>query len=201
MDKQIIFLPGASGSTQFWQPVQQSFADHYSTHVIGYPGFGDTPSRSDIHNFQELTAYVLAQIQQPCYLIAQSMGGIFAVAAALEKPELIQALVLTATSGGIDLRPFQVADWRQVYREEFSNYPDWFITTHSNYQEQLHCIDCPTLLLWGEQDPISPVAVGEYLHQQLVHSELQVIAQGQHDFAKTHATQISPIIHAFLAKH
>ncbi|WP_111894890.1 alpha/beta fold hydrolase [Acinetobacter sp. MB5] len=199
--KQILFLPGASGSTKFWQPVQQNLSDEYSSKILGYPGFGQTPSNPDLHNFQQLTEYVLNQIKKPCYLVAQSMGGIFAVAAALAKPELIHAVVLIATSGGIDLSPFHVADWRQIYREEYLNHPDWFITTQANYQDQLHRIKCPSLLLWGEQDPISPIAVGQYLHQQLPQSEFHTIADGQHHFAKTHASEVSQLIRAFLHKH
>jgi pimeloyl-ACP methyl ester carboxylesterase len=55
------------------------------------------------------------------------MGGIFAVQAALQKPEQVQALVLVATSGGIDLSPFQVADWREDYQQSFT-VPDWFVS-------------------------------------------------------------------------
>ena len=199
--KQIFFLPGASGSTQFWHPVQQALADTYQSHVIGYPGFGHTPSIHNLNNFEQLTDYVISQIQQPCYLVAQSMGGIFAVAAALAKPELVQGLVLAATSGGINLDCFHVADWRQMYKEEYLTHPDWFITTQTSYEDQLQHIQCPSLLLWGEIDPISPIAVGEYLQQQLTQVELYIIAQGQHHFAKTHADEVSHLIRTFLARH
>ena len=75
------------------------------------------------------------------------MGGILAVQAALQKPELIQALVLVATSGGIDLSTFDVADWRQAYQQTFAVL-DGF-TAHQQYlHDQLHQIQCPVLLIW-----------------------------------------------------
>ena len=63
------------------------------------------------------------------------MGGIFAVAAALAKPELVQGLVLAATSGGINLDHFHITDWRKIYREEYLTHPDWFITTQTSYED------------------------------------------------------------------
>ena len=109
-DLNLIFLPGASGNTAFWQPVIQRLQDD-STRVVAYPSFGGYPDEMKVQSFEDLQDYVLNQIQQPSVVVAQSMDGIFAVQAALQKPEQVQALVLVATSGGIDLSPFQLADW------------------------------------------------------------------------------------------
>ena len=88
--------------------------------VVAYPSFGDYPDDVDVQNFEDLQDYVLNQIQQSSVVVAQSMGGIFAVQAALQKAEQVQALVLVATSGGIDLSPFQLADWREDYQQSFT---------------------------------------------------------------------------------
>lgn len=77
--------------------------------VVAYPSFGGYPDDVDVQSFEGLQAYVLNQTQQPSVVIVQSMGGIFAVQAALKKPEQVLALVLVATSGGIDLSFFR---WR-----------------------------------------------------------------------------------------
>lgn len=106
----LIFLPGASGNTAFWQPVMQRLPENNSSMVVAYPSFGGYPDDVNVQSFEGLQDYVLNQIQQPSVVIAQSMGGIFAVQAALQKSEQVRALVLVATSGGIDLSPFQVAD-------------------------------------------------------------------------------------------
>lgn len=111
-----IFLPGALGNINFWQPVIQQLPRDCSSTVIAYPSFGGYPENAAVQSFEGLQDYVLQQIQQPSIIVAQSMGGIFAVQAALEKPEQVQALVLVATLGGIDLSPFQAVDWRKAYR-------------------------------------------------------------------------------------
>ena len=197
-DLNLIFLPGASGNTAFWQPVIQLLQDD-STIVVAYPSFGGYADDVDVQSFEGLQADVLNQIQQPSVVIAQSMGGIFAVQAALKKPEQVQALVLVATSGGIDLSPFQVKDWREDYQQSFT-VPDWFVQHQSDLTDSLERIQCPVLLIWGDADPISPVAVGQALHRQIPHAELHIVSQGQHDLAYVHAAHVAQLIENFLVK-
>lgn len=197
-DLNLIFLPGASGNTAFWQPVIQLLQDD-STMVVAYPSFGGYADDVDVQSFESLQDDVLNQIQQPSVVVAQSMGGIFAVQAALQKPEQVQALVLVATSGGIDLSFFQVADWREDYQQSFT-VPDWFVQHQSDLTDSLERIQCPVLLIWGDVDPISPVAVGQALHRQIPHAELHIVSQGQHDLAYVHAEHVAQLIQNFLTK-
>ena len=101
MPAKLLFLPGASGNTQFWLPVAQRLAHPAENVHIGWPGFGSTPTDPSIQGLDDLAARVVADIQAPTALIAQSMGGVIAVLAALKKPQLVTHLVLTVTSGGI----------------------------------------------------------------------------------------------------
>ena len=167
--------------------------------VVAYPSFGGYPDEMKVQSFEDLQDYVLNQIQQPSVVIAQSMGGIFAVQAALKKPEQVQALVLVATSGGIDLSPFQVADWREDYQQSFT-VPDWFVQHQSDLTDSLEHIRCPVLLIWGDADPISPVAVGQFLNCQIPHAELHIVSQGQHDLVYVHAEHVAQLIQNFLSK-
>ena len=194
--KHLVFLPGASGSTEFWQPLIELLSADYTVQVIAYPGFGAEPAQTGIYNFASLSEYVLEQIQKDSVLIAQSMGGVFAIQAALKKPHLIKGMVLIATSGGIDLSSFNVEDWRTAYT--ILNYPDWFATAQLDYSAHLSQIKKKVLLLWGDADQISPVAVGEYLNQQFDDSYLQVIHGGDHLFAETHAKDVAPLIRQYL---
>ena len=61
--------------------------------------------------------------------------------------------------------------------------------------KQLHI---PTLLLWGDADPISPVQVGEQLAALLPVAQLQVLAGADHDLVETHAVQLAPLINTYL---
>ncbi|WP_347019630.1 alpha/beta fold hydrolase [Acinetobacter calcoaceticus] len=196
----LIFLPGASGSISFWQPLIEKLPQQYHTKIIGYPGFGDTPESLEVKNFKDLTNYVLNQINDESVIIAQSMGGIFAVAAALQKPQLVKGLVLIATSGGIDLSAFNIQDWREAYRQAFLQYPDWFVTTNINYEEFLSDISVETLLIWGDQDPVSPVEVGTYLNQIFKSSTLYIVKGGDHQLAEKYADKVAIQIKDYLKK-
>lgn len=196
----LIFLPGASGSTAFWHPLIEKLPQQYRTKIIGYPGFGDTPESFEVKSFEDLTNHVVDQINEESVIIAQSMGGIFAVAAALQKPQLVKGLVLIATSGGINLERFNVQDWREAYRQAFLKYPDWFVTTNANYEEFLSDINIETLLIWGDNDPVSPVQVGQYLNQKFENSTLYVVKGGDHQLAEKHADEVSVQIKTYLEK-
>lgn len=195
----LIFLPGASGNTAFWQPVIEKISNDVTKKVIAYPSFGGYAAHPSVMSFDDLQDFVIDQIQIPSIVIAQSMGGVFAVQAALQKSTLIQGLVLVATSGGIDLSLFDTLDWRRQYQETFQ-VPDWFTGHHEYLDDQLSQIQCPILLIWGDADPISPIAIGRYLQSQLSQSELHIIAKGQHDLAHSHAHQVSQLITAFVEK-
>ena len=198
----LIFLPGASGNIEFWQPIISLLSPDYAKKIIAYPEFGGVPAQADIQNFDDLKQYVIHSIndlshQQPSIVVAQSMGGIFAVQTALKHPEQVKALVLIATSGGIDLSPFHVADWREDYQLNFS-VPDWFVNHRSALDHELNKIQCPVLLIWGDQDQISPVSVGRYLEKQFKQARLEIIEGGQHDLAFEYAEQIADLIEGFI---
>ena len=194
-----ICLPGASGNTEFWQPLITLLPKQYDKTIIAYPSFGGYPEHVNVNSFLDLQHYVLDQVSQPSIIVAQSMGGIFAVQAALQKPKQVKALVLVATSGGIDLSSYNVADWREDYQQTF-DVPDWFIQPQVYLDDLLYKIECPVLLIWGDADPISPVAVGQYLHGKIILSELHVIQQGQHDLAQVQADQVAVLLEAFIEK-
>lgn len=56
----------------------------------------------------------------------------------------------------------------------------------------------PTLLIWSDADPISPVAVGRYLVTALPRAELVILAGADHMFARDRAEEIAPRIERHL---
>ena len=64
---------------------------------------------------------------------------------------------------------------------------------------RLGAIRAPTLLLWRDRDPISPVAVGERLQALLPDARLQVVAGADHDLAQSHAAVAADLIGQHLA--
>lgn len=198
---QLIFLPGASGNTLFWQPLASKLS-HPATKVFsGYPGFGSTPTDPSINGFDDLVARVASKVDQPTALVAQSMGGVIAILATLKHPNLVTHLVLVATSGGIDTKGLGAEDWRIGFAKANPQLPDWFVSYAHDLTSDLSKITAPVLLLWGDADPISPVAIGQKLAELFPNADLRVIAGGNHDLANVHARQIAPLVDAHLARN
>ena len=194
--ERLLFLPGASGDTAFWRPLEQRLACPAERRHLGWPGFGDTPPRPGVDGFDGLLALVLEPLDRPCALIAQSMGGVLALRAALARPRWVTHLVLCATSGGLPMAALGAADWRAGLRTSLSKLPDWFTKETTDLSGRLPEVGAATLLLWGDADPFSPVAVGERLVRRLPRARLEVIKGGDHDLGRNHAGQLAPLIDA-----
>ena len=195
----LLFLPGASGNTEFWRPAAERLAHPAQQVHIGWPGFGSTPPDPSVTGMADLVARVLPEIGQPTALVAQSMGGIIAVCAALERPERVTHLVLTVTSGGVDMSALGAQDWRPDFAAANPNLPRWFLDDRTDLTARLAELHMPVLLLWGDADPISPVRVGQRLAELLPRAELHIILGAGHDLGFTHASEVAGLIDRHLA--
>lgn len=196
---QLLFLPGASGDTGLWQPVADLLQHPAARVHVGWPGFGPTPADPSCQGFGDLVAAVLGRIDRPTALIAQSMGGAVALRAALARSDLVTHLVLAATSGGLDVAALGAVDWRAGFLAANPTLPTWFATHREDLSAQFPTITAPALLLWGDADPISPVAVGQRLAALLPHARLEVVVGGGHDLARVFAAQVAQWVDAHLS--
>jgi pimeloyl-ACP methyl ester carboxylesterase/GNAT superfamily N-acetyltransferase len=196
--RRLLFLPGAGADPNFWRPLGELLPASWDKHYFGWPGLGDQPSDPAVNSIADLVAMVEAELWPgPVDLIAQSMGGVVALSVALRNPGKVRRLVLTATSGGVDVADLTGFDWRANYRREYPNAAAWITEARIDLTAEIATIACPMLLLWGDADPISPVAVGERLLALAQDAGLHIVAGGGHDLAETHAKSLAPVV----AKH
>jgi pimeloyl-ACP methyl ester carboxylesterase len=167
---------------------------------LGWPGFDKVAPDPNVRGIADLVALVLKEMDQPCALIAQSMGGVVAVQAALQRPELPTHLALAVTSGGVDMAAMQAQDWRPSFWAANPKAPAWFADYHEDMSSRIGAIKAPTLLLWGDADPISPLAVGQHLQKLLPHASMHVVHGVQHDLAVKFAPEVAAAIDAHLAR-
>ncbi len=195
--RRVIFLPGVSGDGRFWQPVAERLPACEKI-LVDYPGAGRVPHHPSVRSFDDLVTMTMAHMDQPVDLVAQSMGGIVAVQAALRRPRAVRRLVLTATSGGVNFGTFKQAEWRDQYRREYPGAADWITAYRVDLTDQLPGLKVPTLLLWSDADPISPAAVGAHLARLLPDARLVVIRGGDKMFARGRAAEVVPHIERHL---
>jgi hypothetical protein len=81
---------------------------------------------------------------------------------ALERPDLVARLVLAVTSGGIDMKSLGVRNWREGFARAYSSL-------------ELREISQPILLVWGNADLFSTVAVDRKLLELLPSARRHVV--------------------------
>jgi pimeloyl-ACP methyl ester carboxylesterase len=195
----IVFLPGAGGRSTFWSPVAERLADLGPPLVFDWPGFGGAPPDPSIDSTDALFAWMLSRLPPGrSHVIAQSMGGMLAVRLAIEHPERVDRLVLVATSGGVDLRDMGAVDWRPEYRASLPDVPRWFEEDRTDLTDRLGEVRAPTLLLWSDSDPVSPLPVARLLEQRIPGARLLVIPGGSHVFAHERPHEVAAAIKAHL---
>jgi pimeloyl-ACP methyl ester carboxylesterase len=190
----ILFLPGSGASPDYWKPVGALLAADWPKHYFGWPGLSGQPPDPAIKGMDDLVRLVESQIDGPVDLVAQSMGGIVAARIALARPEVVRRLILCVTSGGVDMARFGASDeWRIDYRKRFPE-SVWITEPAVAAELPVERIKAPTQLIWGADDRISPLAVGQHLEQRIAGSRLHVVPGAGHDVAQTHAAEVAAVI-------
>ena len=190
----VLFLPGAGGSPDFWKPVGSRLSADWPKFYFGWPGLGPQPHDPAIASLDDLVQLVFREVEVPVDLVAQSMGGVIAAHVALARPSLVRRMVLCVTSGGVDMVGLGAAEWRADYRRSFPKAADWITATRASPPLPVEKIAAPTLLIWGDADPVSPVAVGRHLEARLPNARLEVISGGNHDLATVHPDRVAALI-------
>jgi len=197
----LVFLPGAGGSASFWRPVADRLTDLGQVQVFGFPGFGDVPADRSVKSLDDLFGWVLERLPPGASnVIAQSMGGILAARLAFERPERVARLVLVATSGGIDVAKLGAADWRGEYRTSLPDVPSWFVDDRTDFTDRLVKIRAPTLLLWSDADPISPLSVAHFLAARIAGARVAIVSGGAHSFASERSEEVASFIRSHLSE-
>ncbi|HVZ30466.1 MAG TPA: alpha/beta fold hydrolase [Asticcacaulis sp.] len=198
----LFFLPGVGGDPNFWRGLGDLLPGDWSKTYFGWPGLGSNPPDPNINAYEDLIAMVevrLLETSEPVDLLAQSMGGAIAMTLALRHPRQVRRLVLAVTAGGMDIDALGATDWRPEYRHEFPQVADWVISDRPDVSARIPDIRQPALLIWGDSDPISPLAVGKYLATHLPDASLHVLPGGEHDLVRARPLEIVSLIEHHLA--
>lgn len=71
---------------------------------------------------------------------------------------------------------------------------------HHNMEKDLPHIDKPTLLIWGKNDVVTPMEVGEHFHRLMPHSTLHVIDKCGHAPMMEHPTTFNDLLLRWLSE-
>jgi pimeloyl-ACP methyl ester carboxylesterase len=157
----------------------------------------------------EVIAY-LNGLGVPVTLIGHSMGGAVALQAALTRPDLVDRLVLLSTgcqlpvpeTALLGLESDYEATLDKILQHSFSRTvdPDLFARVCNGIRKtdpaivradfqacnafnvcgRLHEVACPTLIICGDNDRMTPLVYSEQLHTSIANSRLEVVPGGSH---------------------
>jgi pimeloyl-ACP methyl ester carboxylesterase len=197
-----VLVHGLGGSWRWWEPVVEPLAERMRIYLVDLPGFGSARGRPFV--LGDAHAHIRALVEQigleRVNLIGHSLGGVVCARVAASWPDLVESLVLVAPAGLLDRqRPSQYAlpmaaalrharprflrvaagdslraGPLKVYRAGRQ------LLCDDTLGGELTSIRAPTLLLWGERDPIVlPRLAAEY-QRAITSAELVILAAAGH---------------------
>ena len=107
---------------------------------------------------------------------------------------MVRKLVLISTSAGFEIPAHGARDWRQEYRREYPNAAHWITDPLPAIWDPVAGIQAPTLLLWGDADPVSPPSVGAQLARLVPNASLHVLPGGTHSLVHDMPDTVAALI-------
>ncbi len=203
----VVLLHGLSGSHRWWlETIPALLASGFRVHVPELVGFGGSrraARQPDLEEMAELVRRWLGAMGlERAHLVGHSMGGQVSIHLAALHPECVDRLVLVSASGiprSMTLREAarfvsEVALPRAWIRPRFVTTValDAFLAgpralalatryiLNDDVRPLLPGITCPTLLLWGALDPLTPLEQGARMAAALPDARLVVLPRAAH---------------------
>ena len=218
----LVLVHGLSGSTRWWARNVPALAKHYRVYLVNLPGFG-TPRRSGQRFvLAEATSWLLAWMEavglEGAHLVGHSMGGYLCLKLAARRPDVVRRLVLVDPAGVPPGRtmlghlgplllaaryarptflPVLVRD--ALYAGPFTLLRTTRDLLAEDVRGDLGRIGVPTLLVWGERDPLIPPSVGDVMRAEIPDSRLLVIGGAGHNPMFDRPEAFDAALLAFLA--
>ncbi len=224
MNPAVILLHGLAGSQRWWRYNLGPLREHFCVHAIDVPGHGGM--RQDPSEFAVATAaeWLLRRIDtiEPgarVSLVGHSTGGLICAMLAAMEPGRVHRMVLAAPA--IDLRRRRITSnllplaqgclttspsfWPTLLVDSVRAGPGLLLRTARELltihaMPVLPAIEAPTLLVWGERDPLVPVSCAPAIHSAIAGSELRVIPGAGHVVMWDAPTEFNAAVVGFLRR-
>jgi len=215
--KPLLFIHGNGGSISAFTNNIPFFAKTYKVIAVDSRAHGKSADPSDSLTFEQMaddfSALLDSLHEDSAYVIGWSDGGINGLVLAIRHPDKVKKLAITGanlTADTLGLTPACFAGIQQgnaelrkkVQTPQVKN--ELKISDLDLYQpnitnEQLHTIQCPTLVIGGDHDLI-PVKHTVQIAQNIPRSYLWIIPQSGHATPIDKKEQFNKIVSDFFAQ-
>lgn len=199
----LILLHGLSGSGRWWSKNIPAFSECFSTYSVDLPGFGASRavrwSRLD-DTADWLAAWMAEEGLPRAHIAGHSLGGAVAARLAARHPDRVDRLVLVDAAirpHGM-LAPARAADvvwtigrgspgFAPLFVRDLLRCHPWSAAAATvdalltDWEPHLRRITAPTLIVWGEHDPITPIALGHGIAASVADARLVTVANAGHN--------------------
>ncbi len=220
----LVLLHGLAGSHRWWRYVIPQFARHRRVvipELVGFGGSRPAPRQPDMREMaQIIDDWLVANDLGRIDLVGHSMGGEIAIHLAASRPERIRRLVLVAAAGV----PREIsASAAARLATELARLRAWgrrtFVATIAadslragpftlyrtlrhlladDVRPLLPLVVQPTLVVWGEHDPVTPLRDAHVLRNSLPLGRLFVVAGASHNVMADRPDEFVRVVVDFL---
>ena len=208
--KNIIFIHGWGLSSKIFEPIVNLLGNDYEIYSLDLPGFGKTPieKKMTLKDYAEFVYEFLKKNQiKDSIIIGHSFGGAVAAKFSLLYPNEISKLILVSASAirqsrlkmvlvkkaadflkpllpeklrkfVLKLLKLDQTDYAQIespeLKETFKN------IIAEDLKHDLSLIKSPTLIIWGENDAVTPLTEGELIATSIPGAKFEIIKNAGH---------------------
>ena len=213
----LVFVHGLSGSGRWWRPVLPFFRDR-DVRVVDLPRFGAVQGFGPRDAAAWLGDWLDDEGLAGADVAGHSLGGLIAAGLAVQRPETVRRLVLVAPAGvptgrGLaghvlpllaTMRDAPLPLLAHALRDGLRAGPESLLrgglhAIRHDIRADLAAVRVPTLLVWGERDPLVPRQLAEEWTRALPDVRLIVLPGAGHVPMFDAPAELADRIREFLA--
>jgi pimeloyl-ACP methyl ester carboxylesterase len=203
----VVLIHGLSGSRSWWRHNVAALAAEHLVVTVDLIGFGASRGADSLSanplTFDDiagvLARWLESSFDEPVHLIGHSMGGHIAMYLTAHHPELVRSLVLVNSTGmpfaveplphlraAAARPPRGVLSFMRVVAWDFLRAGPLGVGVAAarilsdDAREAMRSITVPTLLVWGDRDPLVPEGYAEKMAEEIGTSRLVVLPEAGH---------------------
>ncbi|HEY3053529.1 MAG TPA: alpha/beta fold hydrolase, partial [Thermoanaerobaculia bacterium] len=201
----VVLIHGLGGSADWWRRNIDALAAEHLVVAVDLVGFGRNRffvRRSSLPlGFRDVAGllgrWIESAFQEPVHVAGVSMGGQTAIHLAASRPDLVRSLTLVNATG----IPFEIAPGRHLVniiiprgalsfstilaRDALRSGPTSLAVAFARLlrddaRPMIKNLRAPTLLVWGDRDPLVPLSYARQLKEMIPTSKLVVVPNAGH---------------------